>query len=404
MNLNVLLHKFTRIGLIPVFLIISLIPSVALAESITLAWDATNLSIDGYRIFARRLDQVYNYTNPDWEGAETTCTIDNLEDQTTYCFVARAFSGQLESTDSAEVCYNPSTTQNTPSQVSDNNPPDWDGATPGVGSATDTALGGKITVEFDTADDAVDDNNVKYNVYYADTDAWDGENWDRNNVIADAAIHAGGTLSNAVTVSGLTNNVSHTFGVRAEDQSGNEDTNTNTLTATPTLSQTSGTYQLMLSHVPDRSNAILLDDAGVEENIYVFVDPITEIKEVQFLIDGELQQIENSAPYDLAGGTSDTASPFDASQLSAGYHAFSASITKTDGRLETINASVYVNSGSGTTDPSLPGSSTLDGSQNDESDTTEGESGSSNGDDSDTPTDGGDGGGGGCFIGSLFSP
>ena len=228
---------------------------------------------------------------------------------------------------------------------------------------------------------------MKYNVYYAETDFWDGENWNRNNVIADAAIHAGGTLSNAVTVSGLTNNVSHTIGVRAEDQSGNEDTNTNTLTATPTLSQISGTYELMLSHAPDRSNAILLDDSGVEENIYVFVEPITNIREVQFLIDGRPQRNDNIAPYDLAGGSSDTATPFDASQLSTGNQSFSAIITKADGSSETINANVYVNS---TTESE-------NGSAGDNSDSTV-----DAGDNSDSTVDAGDGGGsGGCFINSI---
>ena len=151
MNLSVLHHKFISIGLIPVFLITLLIPSAVVAESVTLVWDYNGLNPDGYRIFARRLDQYYDYNNPDWEGSETTCTINNLEDQTSYCFVARTFLGRLESADSAEVCYDPPTADNTSSPVTDTNPPNWEGATSGVGSVMDTALGGKITVEFDTA-------------------------------------------------------------------------------------------------------------------------------------------------------------------------------------------------------------------------------------------------------------
>jgi hypothetical protein len=50
----------------------------------------------------------------------------------------------------------------------------------------------------------------------------------------DVTPSAGSTYVHAFTVTGLSDDVNYTFGVRVEDQSGNEDTNTNTLTATPT--------------------------------------------------------------------------------------------------------------------------------------------------------------------------
>ena len=75
----------------------------ALAASVSLQWDPNDPTPEGYRVFARRSDQVYNYSQPDWEGSTATCTIDTLEDQTEYYFVVRAYDGSLESADSEEA-------------------------------------------------------------------------------------------------------------------------------------------------------------------------------------------------------------------------------------------------------------------------------------------------------------
>ena len=74
---------------------------------VTLAWDPNSENdLAGYRIFYREEGQSYNYEEPAWEGSETTCTIYNLDDNTTYYFVARAFDiGDSESGDSNEACY-----------------------------------------------------------------------------------------------------------------------------------------------------------------------------------------------------------------------------------------------------------------------------------------------------------
>jgi hypothetical protein len=62
----------------------------------------------GYRIFMRADGEAYDYDNPDWEGTGTTCTFYDLDDFTTYHFVARAFdlSGN-ESVDSVPFTYVP---------------------------------------------------------------------------------------------------------------------------------------------------------------------------------------------------------------------------------------------------------------------------------------------------------
>ena len=97
--------------------------------------------------------------------------------------------------------------------------------------------------------------NLKYNVYYAASGAWNNTRWTSNNVLADAALGAGSTFANPVTVGGLTDGVSYTFGVRVQDRSGNEDADTRRLTATPTERSVASSYDLMVSGSPDRSGA-----------------------------------------------------------------------------------------------------------------------------------------------------
>jgi len=79
------------------------------AVDVTLDWNAnTEDDLAGYRIFYREEDQSYNYSSPAYEGTATTCIISDLDDNTTYYFVVRAFdTSDNESADSAEACYLP---------------------------------------------------------------------------------------------------------------------------------------------------------------------------------------------------------------------------------------------------------------------------------------------------------
>ena len=81
----------------------------AYSMDITLAWDQnTEPNLAGYRIFCREENQPYNYQTPSWEGADTTCTINDLDDAGTYYFVARSFDNdENESYNSNEVRYPP---------------------------------------------------------------------------------------------------------------------------------------------------------------------------------------------------------------------------------------------------------------------------------------------------------
>ena len=79
----------------------------AYSANVTLQWDANDPTPEGYRVFAREGSQSYNYDYPLWENNLTTCTLTGLTEGVTYHFVVRAFDGDLESADSAEVSYTP---------------------------------------------------------------------------------------------------------------------------------------------------------------------------------------------------------------------------------------------------------------------------------------------------------
>ena len=76
---------------------------------ITLEWSAnTETDLAGYKIFYREDGKEYNYADPVWESIETTCTIYDLDETTTYHFVARAFDTEgFESGNSEEVTFVP---------------------------------------------------------------------------------------------------------------------------------------------------------------------------------------------------------------------------------------------------------------------------------------------------------
>ena len=99
------------------FLIEILSPSLVYGLDVTLVWNANSeQDIGGYRIFYRQEGRPYDYNNPAWEASidelqdpeDPGCTIENLDENTKYHFVARAFdtSGN-ESADSEEVTYTP---------------------------------------------------------------------------------------------------------------------------------------------------------------------------------------------------------------------------------------------------------------------------------------------------------
>ena len=86
------------------FILFALIPW-AQAEYLALEWDPKHPNPDEYRLFQRTSGQTYDYTQPVYQGKNTTCTIENLAPGTTYHFVVRVYVDGDESGDSNEVSY-----------------------------------------------------------------------------------------------------------------------------------------------------------------------------------------------------------------------------------------------------------------------------------------------------------
>ena len=80
-------------------------PPGAVALDVTLIWDAnTEPDLAGYRLYVREREKTFDYDLPEWEGPETICTIQDLDEDTHYSFVVRAFdSAGNESGDSNEI-------------------------------------------------------------------------------------------------------------------------------------------------------------------------------------------------------------------------------------------------------------------------------------------------------------
>ena len=98
---RLLLHFFL------VTVVLSFLPTVSSgATQVTLAWDANSEpDLEGYRLYSRQVNQVYNYASPACDSFDTSCTVYDLEDSVEYCFIVRAYDiDGNESSDSNEVC------------------------------------------------------------------------------------------------------------------------------------------------------------------------------------------------------------------------------------------------------------------------------------------------------------
>ena len=103
------------------------------------------------------------------------------------------------------------------------------------------------------------------------------------------------------------------------------------------------THSLLLSLSSDRSNPVPLEGSSVDGGIYVFLSPPSGIESVRFYLDdrsmsGSPRATERSGPWDLAGGSSSTANPFDTSTLAAGTHTLTAAIELTGGGTQVTTA------------------------------------------------------------------
>ena len=96
-------YKLGSYSLLYVFLLVTpILPDLALAAEVSLAWDASEASIDGYLLFMCAENDAYDYANPAWSGTGTSTEVGDVEDGVHY-FVVRAYLGTAESIDSNEI-------------------------------------------------------------------------------------------------------------------------------------------------------------------------------------------------------------------------------------------------------------------------------------------------------------
>ena len=103
--------QFIKVLLTTGYYLLVAFPLIVSAAQVSLQWDANDPIPDGYRLFQRQSGQAYNYTVPIQNLTGTNCTVDGLEEGTTYYFVVRAYVGDDESGDSNEVEYTPAASQ-----------------------------------------------------------------------------------------------------------------------------------------------------------------------------------------------------------------------------------------------------------------------------------------------------
>jgi len=107
MLLKILKYFASRLSLAAFALsLIIPLPSHALTQ-IALEWlPNPEPLLAGYRLYSRYEGELYDYSNPVWEGDENTCVIDIKEEETACYFVIRAYDiYENESGNSNEVCF-----------------------------------------------------------------------------------------------------------------------------------------------------------------------------------------------------------------------------------------------------------------------------------------------------------
>jgi Purple acid Phosphatase, N-terminal domain/Calcineurin-like phosphoesterase len=103
-------------------------------------------------------------------------------------------------------------------------------------------------------------------------------------------------------------------------------------------------YELAVSASPDRSSARPLEGATVAGKIYAFVRPEAGVTQARFFLDNPLmiglpRQVENSPPWDFAGGTSGgSAKPFDTTSLPDGTHTITVALDLSGGGTVIVTA------------------------------------------------------------------
>ena len=166
-----LINLFTPLFLVYIGIVL-LVPGVGFSDDafpvpetaeITLAWDPVEPAPDGYRLYERKAGQSYDYNQPCWTGTNNSGTVYNLEWDTNYSFVVRAYVGDQESANSNEVTFvtqSPPTTAYTITVVTSGNGSILPGNTVTVDSGANQTFTISPDSGFHVSDVKVDGNSV----------------------------------------------------------------------------------------------------------------------------------------------------------------------------------------------------------------------------------------------------
>ena len=111
-------------------------------------------------------------------------------------------------------------------------------------------------------------------------------------------------------------------------------------------SSADGKETILVSDSSNRADAKNLDNAVVDDDMYVFVVPKSEVESVQFFLNDDLVRTERYAFYDFATTSSDgKAEAFDTTQLPEGEHTIRAVLTRASGGKDTVEATFRVGEG-----------------------------------------------------------
>lgn len=97
------LTPLTNFLLLAVLLFVWLAPCIVGADvSVTLKLDSGDSHIvEGHKVYIRIENQSYDFTKPVWQGADSICTIDGLEKNVTYYFIAKTYDDKGNTSDNS---------------------------------------------------------------------------------------------------------------------------------------------------------------------------------------------------------------------------------------------------------------------------------------------------------------
>jgi hypothetical protein len=86
-----------------------LTPTQSYSAVVKISWDPNTPRPSGYRVYQCLQNRSFDFTKPVWSGSQTSATLKNLQDNTSYQFVVRAYNGKVEGPASDIVTFDAST-------------------------------------------------------------------------------------------------------------------------------------------------------------------------------------------------------------------------------------------------------------------------------------------------------